>query len=143
MLGGQVALRAAAAYPDLAAVMADGPSLCGLRDHLPFSRLPRKYWGVRVLSWILRPLFELRLGTRQPPAVVDVIGDISPRPVFLIATEDIERRFVGRYFELAGEPKTLWEIPEATHGTGFATRPEEYRRKLLGFFERNLGVPGL
>ncbi len=139
-IGGQVALRSAAMFPELRAVWADGPSLCGGRDHLPLRDLPREYWGQRFASWLATPLFELRLGMRTPPSVVDVIGDIAPRPVFLVATEDIERRFVGRYFEYAGEPKTLWEIPEANHGGGFGARPEEYREKLVGFFEETLAA---
>ncbi len=139
-IGGQVALRAAAAHPELRAVMADGPSLCGARDHLPLSQLPARRWGMRFLSLLARPMFELRLGMRTPPSVVDVIGDIAPRPVFLIATSGLERRVVQRYFDHAGEPRTLWQIPEAGHGGGFATRPEEYQRQLVGFFERTLLV---
>ena len=119
----------------------DGPSLCGPRDHLPLRDLPREYWGQRFGSWLAQPLFELRLGMRAPPSVVDVIGDIAPRPVFLVATEDIERRFVGRYYEHAGEPRTLWEIPEANHGGGFRARPEEYEQKLVEFFDRSLAAP--
>ncbi len=138
-IGGQVALRAAAAHPELRAVMADGPSLCGTRDHLPLNRLPARMWGMRFLSLLAHPMFEFRLGMRTPPAVVDVIGDIAPRPVFLIATDELERKVVLRYFEHAGAPRILWQIPETGHGGGFAARPKEYRRKLVGFFERNLG----
>lgn len=137
-IGGQVALRAAAAHPELRAVLADGPSLCGAGDHLPLSQLPGRLWGMRFLSLLARPMFELRLGMRAPPAVVDVIGDIAPRPVFLIATDELERRVVQRYFDHAGEPRTLWQIPEAGHGGGWAARPEEYRRRLVGFFEQTL-----
>ncbi len=133
-LGGQVALRAAAMFPGLKAVMADGPSLCGARDRPPILKIPWKYRGMQVLSWIATPIFELRLAMWEPPAVVDVIGEISPRPVFLVATKGVESTVVRRYFEFAGEPKTLWEIPEAGHGGGFAARPEEYRKKLVKFF---------
>ena len=137
-LGGQVALRAAAMFPDLKAVMADGPSLCGANDHLPFRSLPPRFWGMKFLSWLATPLFELRLGMWEPPAVVDVIADISPRPVFLIATSGVELKVVQRYFDFAREPKTFWAIPEVGHGAGFAARPEEYREKLVSFFERSL-----
>lgn len=137
-LGGQVALRAAATHPELRAVMADGPSLCGSRDHLPLRQLPPEYRWRRLVAWLALPLFELRLGMWQPAAVVDVIGDIAPRPVFLIATAGIESQVVRRYFDHARQPKTLWEIPEAGHGGGYDARPEEYRRRLVGFFERAL-----
>ncbi len=137
-IGGQVALRAAAADPRIRAAMADGPSLCGVRDHLPLTQLPPRMWGLRLASVLARPLFEIRLKMRTPPAVVDVIGDIAPRPLLLIATGDLEHKIVERYYWHAGEPKTLWHIPEAGHGGGYAARPEEYRRKLVDFFERSL-----
>ncbi len=135
-IGGQVALRAAAMEPDIRAVMVDGPSLCGARDHLPLRELPWDLWGMRAASWFARPVLELRLGMREPAAVVDVIDQISPRPVFLITTGGLESKVVRRYFDHAGEPKTLWEIPEAGHGGGWSARPEEYREKLVGFFDR-------
>ncbi|MEM7584574.1 MAG: alpha/beta fold hydrolase [Acidobacteriota bacterium] len=137
-MGGQVALRAAAKHPELKAVMVDGPSLCGIRDHLPFSQLSWKYRYWRVLSWLAAPVFELRLGMRQPPSVVDVIANISPRPLLLISTDALETRVVSRYFAFAEQPKTLWQIPEAGHGGGFAARPEEYARRLVRFFDRTL-----
>ncbi len=93
---------------------------------------------MRFLSWLATPLFELRLGMWEPPAVVDVIAGISPRPVFLVATGGLERKAVRRYFEFASAPKTYWEIPEVGHGAGFAARPEEYRQRLVSFFERSL-----
>ena len=137
-LGGQVALRAAAMFPELRAVMADGPSLCGRRDQLPWGQLPWKYKGMKILARLVKPIYELRLGMWEPPAVVDVIGDITPRPVFLIATSGLEVKVVARYFDFARQPKILWKIPEAGHGGGFAARPEEYRQKLVGFFEQSL-----
>lgn len=131
-------MRAAAMYSELRGVMADGPSLCGIRDQLPFLQVPWKYRGLKMLSWIARPIFEYRLGMKEPDAVVDVIGRIAPRPVFLIGTAGLETKVVRRYFEFAGEPKTLWEIPEAGHGGGFAARPEEYRDTLVSFFSASL-----
>jgi hypothetical protein len=41
-------------------------------------------------------------------------------------------------YNLAREPKTLWEIPEAGHGGQFTARPEEYSAKMLEFFDANL-----
>ena len=39
------------------------------------------------------------------------------------------------YFPHAGAPKELWIIPEATHGTNFDARSEEYAAKMLTFFD--------
>jgi hypothetical protein len=39
------------------------------------------------------------------------------------------------YFEAAGEPKALWEIPESRHVGGLAARPAEYERRVIAFFD--------
>ena len=46
------------------------------------------------------------------------------------------------YFKAAGEPKTLWEIPEARHVGGLAARPAEYERRVVAFFDQALLNPG-
>jgi hypothetical protein len=38
----------------------------------------------------------------------------------------------------AGESATLWEIPESTHGGGLAARPDQYERRVVGFFDEAL-----
>jgi len=48
--------------------------------------------------------------------------------------EDLNRD----YYQAAGEPKTLWEIPESTHVGGLEARPEEYERRVIGFFDEAL-----
>jgi hypothetical protein len=42
------------------------------------------------------------------------------------------------YYRAAGEPKTLWEIPESRHVGGIRARPAEYERRVVGFFDRAL-----
>ena len=42
------------------------------------------------------------------------------------------------YYEAAGQPKTLWEIPESRHVGGLAARPEEYEQRVIGFFDQAL-----
>ena len=56
--------------------------------------------------------------SEAPPANLrDLVADIAPRAVFLISaghgvdTEVLNRKF----YAAAGEPRTLWEIPEAGH----------------------------
>jgi hypothetical protein len=40
--------------------------------------------------------------------------------------------------EGAGEPKTLWAIPESKHVGGLAARPAEYERRVIRFFDAAL-----
>ena len=51
--------------------------------------------------------------------------------LFDLDGEDLNRG----YFKAAGEPKTLWEIPESKHTGGITARPAEYERRVVGFFD--------
>jgi fermentation-respiration switch protein FrsA (DUF1100 family) len=44
----------------------------------------------------------------------------------------------GNYRAAAHEPKELWEIPESTHTHGIDARPQEYERRVVGFFDAAL-----
>jgi fermentation-respiration switch protein FrsA (DUF1100 family) len=80
----------------------------------------------------------------MPPAVIDVIGDIAPRPILLIGTNiggppyGDEEPQVRRYAEYAGSNAEVWIIPDAAHCVGQIARPEEYERRMIGFFNRSL-----
>jgi hypothetical protein len=45
------------------------------------------------------------------------------------------------YYEALKQPKTMWMIPEAGHTGGLSARPNEYERRVVGFFVRTL-FPG-
>jgi hypothetical protein len=76
-----------------------------------------------------------------PPAIVDRIGMIAPRPVFLIYAdpgmggESIRQ---PKYHAAAGEPKTIWKVPGAGHTGGIDAQPAEYERRVVDFFDRSL-----
>jgi uncharacterized protein len=138
-LGGQIALRAAVANEAIQAVAADGPGFVGRADvPTPINR--QEQW----LAWhdpILFKALAWRTGIALPAALVDTIGEIAPRHLLLIATgsaEGLEQRVVQLYFEQAAEPKSLWLLPEATHGGGQHKQPAEYTERLVSFFDEAL-----
>jgi fermentation-respiration switch protein FrsA (DUF1100 family) len=141
-IGGQVALRSAAQMDGIKAVAADGPGLANQQDLPP----PTSLWDriAKLDGWLLDRFFEGRVDTPAPPAVVDVIADIVPRPILLIATgRDMERRVCRYYYAHASEPKALWEIPEAGHGGGPIARPEEYEERIVTFFNQAFFISSL
>jgi dienelactone hydrolase len=76
-----------------------------------------------------------------PPPVVDRIGRIAPRSVFLIYAEHGiggEGLRQPRYYAAAGEPKEMWRVPGASHTGGIDARPQEYERRVVAFFDRAL-----
>ncbi len=137
-VGGGVALRAAAVEPRIAAVIADGPNLVDHRDFPPFEKASDL--AIWLLVFTEARIKELVFRSWAPPSVSETIAAIAPRPILLIATSPVERRCTGAMFERAGQPKELFEIPEAGHGGGWQARPKEYPARLLAFFERALAV---
>ena len=134
-LGGQVALRAAPGCELIRAVAAEGPSPAVLADHLLSKRLTIRKILFLPYFWLLYGYHRLLVGTPTPVGVIACMPQIAPRPLLLITSgEKGEKLFVHTLYERAGEPKTLYEIPEARHTEGVLARPEEYEEKVVGFF---------
>lgn len=133
-IGGQVAIRAAAQTDTIKAVIADGASTSNFRDEPP--RVSVKEWIDYPGNWLYYIMLSWFSGVPTPPAVLDVIATISPRPLLLIATgQGLEQRQIRRYYDAAHEPKALWEIPETGHGGGFAAHPQEYADRMTAFYK--------
>lgn len=138
-VGGELMIQTAAHDPGLRAVVSEG---AGTRwfgeDHtpMPFAVIATPFSAMMTAA---TAIFSDSL---PPERLEDLIGEIAPRPVMLIWT----RKGIGgehlnpRYFDRAGEPKIIWEIPESTHVDGLATRPEEYERRVIQFLDDALLV---
>jgi len=78
-----------------------------------------------------------------PPPIVDRMGRIAPRPVFLIYADPGlggESTRQPAYYEAAREPKAIWKVPGSRHTGGIEAHPAEYERRVIDFFDRALGV---
>jgi pimeloyl-ACP methyl ester carboxylesterase len=63
------------------------------------------------------------------------------RPLLLIhggADAYIKPDMARALFDMAGPPKEFWLVPEAKHNQAFHLAGEEYRRRVLEFFDRHL-----
>jgi fermentation-respiration switch protein FrsA (DUF1100 family) len=143
-MGGAVALLTAGQDERIAAVVSDGgfarleDTVVGWARHL--KGLPT--WLARILAGAVRTVAGWRLGVSlRGIDPVDWIGRIAPRPVLLVHGDRdpyVSVAGVEALYAAAGEPKELWRVAEAEHREIDRLRPEEYRRKVVGFFERNL-----
>jgi pimeloyl-ACP methyl ester carboxylesterase len=133
-IGGQIALRAAAEYGNIAAVVADDPALVTVDDMPPPTGFSQRFQY--FVSWVDGRGVSLWTGVPIPAGIPEILPKIAPRPVFFIATGTGGGRVFTRHlFSIAGEPKTLWEIPETYHGGQFNARPAEYEAKMIEFFD--------
>ena len=137
-------LQSAAESNALKAVVSEGAGTRSIREHVHMSGIAR---------WILLPQWSVITAATAvfsnhapPPGLNELVGRISPRPVFLIYTPHGQGAETENptFYAAAGEPKTIWEIPEASHTGGLDARPEEYERRVIAFFDEALltGGPG-
>jgi len=135
-VGGQIAIRATSELELIQAVFADDPGFVTIKDAPP----PSTTWEnlLYAVNWLDYKGMQIWTGAQEPLGVVEVIGSISPRPLFLVETGGPGKRLIQHYFELANDPKTLWIIPEASHGNSLTAHPQEYEGKMVSFFDRYL-----
>ncbi len=142
-IGGQIALQGAAYYPEIGAVWADGASTIRAKDIQRADNL--LIWLIRTTNFILDWVYQLRLEMKAPPAMIDIIGTIAPRPIMLVGggvkapVTGNEASQMVRYAGFAGDNAEVWIIDEAFHCDGPHRIPDEYAARMIGFFDQALG----
>ncbi|MBK8027352.1 MAG: hypothetical protein IPK19_39650 [Chloroflexi bacterium] len=137
-LGAHILIMAAPDTPGLKAIWSDGLGIGGA-DDLP---APRDI-GESLIVFINRQAFwlgELYLGT-PVPAFKTLIPQVAPRPLMLVAggLHPYEAQF-NRAYELSlGENGALWVIENAGHVGGLWAVPDEYRTRMIAFFDDAFG----
>ena len=130
-------LEAAASNTGLRAVVSEGAGTRSVREDV--LRGPRG-WLALPQAALQTAAVAVMSGTAPPPALDDLVRRIAPRPTFLIYAghggggEELN----VEYFRAASAPKVLWRIAEAGHVGGLDARPQEYERRVTGFFDRAL-----
>ena len=142
-MGAAVAILAAARRPEFEAVAAESAFTSVYRSirryGFLFYKLPG--WTMRYTYWCIR--FRLGFDPEKwsPERVVD---RISPRPLFLLQGGS-DRRVPptegDRLFSLAGEPKSLWTVPDGDHAGLWKAAGREYEDRLLAFFDGVFKTP--
>lgn len=137
-MGGVTLIRASARHPQIQALIAEG-GYDQLGSHIvqPSVKHPPLR---RIFLYSVAGVFWLQTGA-NPWAIspLDDLPKISPRPVFLIFGEfEIGRAGGQTQFDVAGEPKSLWVVPEGDHGSNYQAAPDEYERRVLEFFNQKL-----
>jgi hypothetical protein len=131
--GGTASLLAAAQEPAIEAVISMG-GYTSLEDDIldpSYDHTWYDYTLRRLILWSVNtqlgvPASELNPGREIP--------NISPRPVFLIYGE-YESGEGKTMYALAEEPKELWIVPGSEHSGYAYVAPEEYRERVIAFFD--------
>lgn len=109
-------------------------------DYLQLTLWQNKKWGplselpaTLALRNSGMPVNELR--------PIDVVRDIAPRPIFVIQGDldgTVPVSMARELFAAAGEPKSLWIVAGAHHGSYEKYAGSEYQLRLVRFFTDSL-----
>jgi hypothetical protein len=138
-VGGEMLLQAAAETSALKAVVSEGAGARSIKEALQFPDTMSKW--LQLVPWfaLATPATAMLADRAPPPSLTSLIPRISPRAVYLIwaghgAGEDIN----PQYYDVGGQPKRIWEVPEAGHVGGLSARPTEYEKRVVAFFDQTL-----
>ncbi len=137
-VGGEMMLQTAADTKDLAAVVSDGAGARVVSEELAdlegFGKvLPAPLYLVKTAAIAL-------FSNEVPPSnLTKYIPRIAPRPILLIHAKhnEVDNK-TPEYLAAARGPAEDWEVPKGGHTAGIRTMPEEYARRVVGFFDRTL-----
>jgi MYXO-CTERM domain-containing protein len=136
-VGGEMMLDAASDTKSLAAVVSEGAGARMFTEEMDQDLPLREKAPNAVAAWIKQASLAVFSNQLPPTNLKELVPKIAPRAMFLIAApnaptgEDLNRG----YYQAAGQPKILWEIPESKHVGGLEARPREYERRVVAFFD--------
>jgi fermentation-respiration switch protein FrsA (DUF1100 family) len=133
-IGGEILLEAAAKSTAIDAVVSEG---AGERVGEVDASGPSRLIADPAMA-VMTGATTLFGNTGPQPPIVDRIGLIAPRSVFLIYAvpgvggEDYRQPL---YYAAAGAPKEIWRVPGAEHTGGLEAQPAKYERRVVAFFD--------
>lgn len=134
-MGGATLIMATAKHPEIEALVSDS-AYASLRDEM----------NVAIhVSW-MRPLIGFfaeqvigEFGVIEQISPMEVIGQISPRPVLIIqglGDSVVPVDSGERLYQASGEPRTLWSEEGVEHVQMLHTFPDLYEQRLIEFFDQ-------
>ena len=133
-MGGVTAILGAAQDTRIEAVVAEGGFYDLVAD---LTDSDKDVPLLRRLSYSINPWLFCRETGVDPHLIspISVIGQISPRPLFLIyGADEAVSGHAWEQYRAAGEPKSLWIVPDCGHGNYPLVAPEEWEERVVGFF---------
>ena len=142
-VGGEMLIHAAAHSDDFQAIVSEGASGQSVRDEVANPGLSDRLLDLPT-QMSLSAALAVFTNEFPPPSLKSEVAKIAPTPVFFVYGEHgqggTESAPNNAFYAAAREPKQIWEVPNGQHIAGITTQPEEYERRVIGFFDRHLRV---
>jgi len=140
-MGGSLAIQYAASHQDVRALVADS-AFSSLSDTIDtsvrfFTGLPPFPFAPMIRFWAERE-------GGFPMSSVDAkqwVGRVSPRPVLIMqggADVVVSSASGQKLFDAARDPKAFWFEPSVGHGQFLKMMPDDFERRVVGFFDANI-----
>ena len=140
-VGGEMMIEAAAETDELAAAVSEGAGARSFTEDMDEEDpgAVSKYTLGALMS-AAKTLAVAVASNQAPPANLKELAAKVEQPLLLIAAPNAPtgEKLNRGYAAAAGDSATLWEIPESSHVGGQEARPEEYERRVVGFFDEAL-----
>ena len=139
-MGAAAAIQAAARNQGFAAVLAEGGYFNLGQDMVEGDGTGPSQWWLLPFQYTVAGMYRLQTGIDPwDSSPVDVIGEISPRPLLLIYGEfELASGRGILQFDAAGQPKEIWVVPDGAHGTNHQIVGAEYGARIVAFFDAAL-----
>jgi hypothetical protein len=137
-VGGEMMIEAAAESTALKAIVSEGASSRSVRDELAN---PGSNWQSIIGNGFATAATALFTNNLPPQSLKSLVPRIAPRPVFFIYGErgqPMERPANEAFYAAARGQRALWEVRGSGHIGGIEAEPQEYERRVVGFFDRML-----
>ena len=139
-VGGEMMIETAAETDELAAVVSEGAGARSTTEDMDHPDPALEKWTLGLAMSAAKTVAVAVSSNHAPPANLKDLAAKVEQPMLLIAApkaptgEDLNRG----YAKAAGDSATRWEIPESRHVGGQMARPQEYERRVIGFFDKAL-----
>lgn len=140
-LGGAVVLMGTARLPEVRAVVAESPF--ARLDHAVNNHFATVLgWASPAFTFPTRIIGEALIRHRCcDVSPVDEVRKMAPRPMLLIQDEDDKLcppEETAELMRAAGSSAELWSVPGADHIGAEYIAQDEYEKRIVKFFEKNL-----
>jgi alpha-beta hydrolase superfamily lysophospholipase len=136
-VGGEMMLEEAARNHKLAAVVSDGAGARTLSEDMDQLDVHGLDKALGTIASGIKTASIAVFANSSPPGSLKRLTPEIDAPVLLIAAPNSPQgeKLNRVYARAGGENVALWEIPEARHMGGYDARPQEYERRVVGFFD--------
>jgi len=136
-VGGEMMMEAAAESGAIKAIMSEGGSGRSVRD---IWANPDRRWPELLGNSVATAATALFTDNVPPSSLRSLAPKIQGASFFVYGEQGqiVEEPANTAFYEEARGQKEIWEVPGSGHMKGIEAQPEEYERRVVGFFDRTL-----